>query len=398
MQIPGSAYEILDKLNSHGQQAVVVGGCVRDSLMGKVPKDWDIATSANPDEIKKIFRYTIDTGIKHGTVTVLSKGFPHEVTTFRIDGEYLDGRRPKDVTFTTDLEADLSRRDFTMNAIAYSPNFGLVDPFGGASDIEQKIIRCVGYAPDRFTEDALRMMRAIRFSAQLSFEIDAETFSAIPPLADRIKMVSIERVREELTKILVSENPNALALLMEAGLWQDDWPKIDLAKDKRGKMGKGGSSCLIAWLIKCPKEATMLYTLLAQNNVEDFLRRLKFDNKSIKEAANYSRWLWKDIPQKSYKIKIILNEIGAGHFDKLLTLREITQPHTNWEALRKCFECILQSGECYTVKDLAINGRDLIAVGVPAGEAMGNLLAKMLDAVMQDPSLNTKKNLLNFVD
>jgi len=379
MQIPRDVQYILQTLSDAGHQGVVVGGCVRDSLMGITPKDWDIATSAQPEEVKAIFRHTVDTGIAHGTVSVLINRKAYEVTTFRIDGLYIDGRRPTEVTFTTDLEEDLSRRDFTMNAIAYSPQIGIVDPFKGYADIQQKIIRCVGHAPSRFAEDALRMMRAVRFAAQLSFEIHLDTYAAILPLAERLKMVSVERIREELTKILASPNPAALPLLDETGLWI--FPEADLKR-------------AVPWLARCPKEPAMLYALLEAD--ENFMRTLKFDNNSIKETAMYTHWLFKPVLNEDYYIKIALNEMGAEKFYKLLMLKDIVAPDEIWTEIRESCDRILQAGECYTVKDLAVNGQDLISAGITPGEEMGRILLELLDRVMREPGLNDREVLIGI--
>ena len=379
MQIPKDVQEILQSLTFEGHEAVIVGGCVRDSLMGLAPKDWDIATSAQPDEVKKVFRHTVDTGIEHGTVSVIINQQAYEVTTYRIDGLYKDGRRPTEVTFTTDLEEDLSRRDFTMNAIAYSPVVGLVDPFNGVNDIKNKNIRCVGHAPSRFTEDALRMMRAIRFAAQLSFSIDPETYAAIAPLANRIQMVSVERIREELTKTLASPNPGVLPLLEETGLWF--FPKLELER-------------AVPWLTMCPKEPAMLYALLYAD--EKFMRQLKFDNHCIKETDTYTRWLTKYIPNSNYNIKVALNEMGAEQFQKLLILKNIIEPNEHWNKVRASCERILLSNECYTLKDLAVNGQDLIEIGIAPGENMGRIIAKLLDTVMKTADTNDKSALLEI--
>lgn len=218
IEIPKPAEEIIETLNSHGFEAYVVGGCVRDSLLGKKPQDWDITTSAKPQEIKTVFGRTIDTGIAHGTVTIMRGKEGYEVTTYRIDGEYEDGRHPKDVTFTSNLEEDLKRRDFTINAMAYHPRTGLIDIFEGIQDLENKKIRCVGNPMDRFTEDALRILRAVRFSAQLGFTIEPQTRAAIKNIAPNLIHISKERIQMELTKLLLSNHPNYVKLVFEYGI------------------------------------------------------------------------------------------------------------------------------------------------------------------------------------
>lgn len=204
MDIPSKAAEIIQELAAHGFEAYAVGGCVRDSILGRKPEDWDITTSARPEQVKAIFPRTVDTGIEHGTVTVLMDREHFEVTTYRVDGEYEDHRHPKEVTFTASLEEDLKRRDFTINAMAYNPETGLVDIFNGIEDLKNQVIRCVGDPGERFDEDALRILRAIRFSAQLGFQIDAATQRAMSERAKDLKEVSAERIRVELVKLLVS--------------------------------------------------------------------------------------------------------------------------------------------------------------------------------------------------
>ena len=385
IHLPKDVQYILTSLASLGYAAYVVGGCVRDSLMHISPKDWDITTSAQPHQIKAVFPHTIDTGIEHGTVTVVINQCNYEVTTFRIDGIYLDGRRPEEVVFTIDIEADLSRRDFTMNAIAYNPTTGLVDPFGGLEDINKKNIRCVGQASSRFKEDALRMMRTIRFSAQLSFDIDPETYQAIAPLSERLSLISMERVREELTKILCASNPGALTLLEEANLW----PYV-----LRGIPFHRSLSQVILWLKQCPKEPAMLYALLYADEL--FMKHLKFDNRTIKETVLYVHWIDQFIPNERYNIKKSLNVMGIKQFKNLLILKKIVQPEkeSHWEAVQATCENVLRSGECFTLRDLDIDGQTLIEAGILPGKAMGQIMVQLLDSVMIDPSLNHKKVLL----
>ena len=224
---PKYVKHILITLQSRGHAAYLVGGCVRDSILGRSPDDWDITTSAKPEQVKALFHRTVDTGLQHGTVTVLMEKEGYEVTTYRVDGEYEDGRHPKEVTFTASLEEDLKRRDFTINAMAYNPSSGLVDLFGGLEDIERKIIRCVGDPLERFTEDALRIMRAVRFSAQLGFAIEEETRKALKVLAPNLKHVSAERIQVELVKLLMSPHPDYLRVAYEAGITAEFLPEFD---------------------------------------------------------------------------------------------------------------------------------------------------------------------------
>ncbi|MGN1205583.1 MAG: CCA tRNA nucleotidyltransferase [Eubacterium sp.] len=226
MQIPDQVQWILDQLEKNGKEGYAVGGCVRDSVLGRVPKDWDITTSAKPEEVKQIFRKTIDTGIAHGTVTVMIDGMGYEVTTYRLDGEYEDHRHPKQVEYTANLEEDLKRRDFTINAMAYNPKSGIIDLFGGICDLQKKMIRCVGDARQRFSEDALRMLRGVRFAGQLGFELEDETLDAIYELAPTIQNVSKERIRVEITKLLLSKEPEKLQITEDTGLCEFFLPEF----------------------------------------------------------------------------------------------------------------------------------------------------------------------------
>lgn len=225
--LPYKVEQIIRTIQGAGFDAYAVGGCIRDSILGRTPSDWDITTSARPEEVKKLFPRTVDTGIRHGTVTVMIQKEGFEVTTYRIDGEYEDSRHPKEVTFTANLTEDLKRRDFTVNAMAYNDKEGLIDVFGGMKDIEEKIIRCVGEAAERFSEDALRVMRAVRFSAQLGYTIDEKTKDAIKELAPTLKNISAERIQTELIKIAVSPNPDYLRIAYETGVTKAIFPEFD---------------------------------------------------------------------------------------------------------------------------------------------------------------------------
>ena len=227
MNLPADVQNIINVLESNGHEAYAVGGCVRDCILGKVPHDWDITTSALPEQVKALFSHTFDTGIEHGTVTVLMNGVGYEVTTYRVDGKYEDGRHPKEVTFTASLEEDLKRRDFTINAMAYNDSRGLVDLFGGEADLQTGIIKAVGNPTERFTEDALRMLRALRFSAQLGFEIEADTYEAIKKLAPTLERISAERIQVEMVKLVTSDHPEKLRDVYDTGLSKVFFPELD---------------------------------------------------------------------------------------------------------------------------------------------------------------------------
>jgi tRNA nucleotidyltransferase (CCA-adding enzyme) len=383
--IPPEVKHILTALQSAGFEAFIVGGCVRDILRGITPKDWDIATAAIPEDIKRIFPRTFDTGIKHGTITVLQNRLPFEVTTYRIDGPYHDARRPQSVTFATRIEEDLSRRDFTMNAIAYNPQQGFVDPFDGLGDIQNKTIRCVGDPVHRFGEDALRMLRAIRFAATLGFAVDPGVLSGIQTLYKNLAKISGERIREELTRLLCGAYPSAIFLLEATGLM----PYVLQGRDYEGDLKK-----TVRRIEQSPKNEHIRLSLFFSsfNTVGTLLRNLRFDNKTIKAVGFYTRFLTTPIPDDRYEIKKLLRQLPKeASFDHLLTLREITNPTESAHVIRNTYREIHENNECYTLQNLAINGRDLAEVGFPSGKIMGDILETLLDTVMRNPSLNKKR-------
>ena len=391
IHLPYQVKHIINTLESAGYEAFIVGGCVRDAIRGVVPKDWDIATSATPAKTKILFQRTIDTGIKHGTITVLINRQPYEVTTYRIDGEYLDNRRPETVEFTGNIEDDLSRRDFTMNAIAYNPRIGFIDPFGGQDDIRMNMIRCVGDPFHRFKEDALRMLRAIRFSSATGFSVCNHLLEAISVLNQNLENISPERIREELGKLITAKHPKAVYMLHSSGL---------LPFVMRGKVYAGDLSKVISWLTKCPPIEPLrmaLFLYWANDNCDAILRNLRYDIKSIKEISLYVRMLHTPVPYSRYEIKKILREINSQDlFTNLLDLKEIIDPTQSQvlESVRQEAMDIVQKGECFTLQNLAVNGKDLSEIGIPPGKEMGYILEKLLDAVMRDPSLNSKDKLL----
>ena len=413
MNIPTNVTFILQTLEAAGYEAFIVGGCVRDIIRGVVPKDWDIATSATPAQAKPLFKRTIDTGIKHGTITVLIDKQHYEVTTYRIDGEYLDSRRPETVQFTGSIEDDLARRDFTMNAIAYNPARGFVDPFGGRGDIARKIIRCVGEPAHRFKEDALRVLRAVRFAGTTGFAICSETLNAVAKLAPNLQNISPERVREELGKLVTSPNPGAVELLYTTGLMPyiiHDHNGRPQAAPTNTTPGRGrdtsptpvGANCvrpdvnpsLFTWLHSCPTHEPMRMALFLHDtgpNCENILRTLRFDNNSIKEITLYVKNLHAPLPQTRYEIKKLLRNIPQELFMNLLTLQAIIDP-AKTDALKNIrieTADIIQKHECYTLRDLAVNGDMLAQAGIPRGKVMGDILESLLDTVMCNPEMNT---------
>lgn len=389
MRIPEAAEQIIEQLNQAGFEAYVVGGCVRDTLLGKEPEDWDITTSAKPEQVKGIFGRTIDTGIQHGTVTIMKGKEGFEVTTYRIDGEYEDGRHPKSVEFTANLVEDLKRRDFTINAMAYSHALGLVDAFGGIEDLEQHRIRCVGNPLDRFTEDALRILRAIRFSAQLGFEIEAETKAAISRLAPNLVHVSKERVQVELTKLLLSANPDFIQMVFETGIS----PYISESFDSL-------PSGQIAVSSRLPSEKSIRWAALLRLGSEEtavrILKDLRMDNDTIAKARTLVAWWNKPIAEDKAEIRRIMSQMTPESYDDLLRLK---QEHTQEPLIqvKRLSEEIRQSGDCISRKMLAVTGGDLIQAGMKPGKAMGETLDRLFQLVLEHPEYNTKEYLLQQI-
>ena len=373
---------LIKTLEEHGHTAYIVGGCVRDILMGKTPKDWDIATSAKPDEIKAIFNKTIDTGIKHGTVSVMIKNTRYEVTTYRQDGEYTDLRRPDDVKFVSDIVLDLSRRDFTINAIAYNPRTGIVDPFLGQDDIKHKIIRCVGYPVMRFNEDALRMLRALRFAAVLDFDIQEDVICAIKVLSHNIKYISPERIKDELCKLICGTN---IILLKTTGL-------LEHIIEYKGDLQENAD-----FIKKCPVDINMRLSLfLKDENAYEILKGLRFDNKSIKEICMYVSYFNINIKLCRVDIKKHLRNIPLEWFFNILLLKQIVFSIETDEYISIAND-IIQKKECFTIKGLAVNGNDLKEYGL-TGKDIGQGLEFLLDMVIHSPEMNTKELLLKCLD
>ena len=393
INIPANVNFILTTLQNHGHTGFIVGGCVRDALMGVSPTDWDITTSATPVEVKALFARTIDTGLQHGTVTVLIDKTPYEVTTYRIDGQYIDGRRPLSVEFVTDIVADLSRRDFTMNAIAYSPSTGFVDPFHGQVDINQRRICCVGDPVHRFGEDALRMLRAIRFSATTGFSVCHHVERAIGMLAQHIAQVSPERIRVELGKLLQGKNPAAAALLYHTGL-------LATIIGRNTTPPKETWAQTLEWIAKCPPVEAMRLALFfhwAREGVAQMLRALRFENALVKETAHYVALLFEGIPTTDYHLKKWLRHIPKNMVENIFTLHTIVHPQ-NIPAIHLAQENLKQikaTNGCYTLKDLAINGRHLAQMGLSQGQEIGEALELLLDFVLQHPEKNEKEVLEN---
>jgi tRNA nucleotidyltransferase (CCA-adding enzyme) len=408
MQLPEDVRNIIETIEKNGCEAYAVGGCVRDSLLGKTPSDWDITTSALPMQVKAMFRRTVDTGIKHGTVTVMVGKCGYEVTTYRIDGEYRDARHPENVEFAVNLSEDLKRRDFTINAMAYNEKNGLVDEFDGQKDLKAGIVRCVGDPVERFTEDALRMMRAVRFSAQLSFSIDEATYKAIERLAANISKVSMERIQVELTKTLVSDNPQKVELYHRTGIFSYVLPEVAAIFDGRYRQ------TTLSMLSHTGNTAVLRYAALL-NSLEpqqaaSVLRELKLDNHTIDSVRAIIQNSKSNIEENEPAIREALNRYGRELLENLLVHDEaltiakeestgimLLGRHNHLKAVRQMLNDIIARGDCVTVKDLDITGNDLIEYGLK-GQEIGRVLNELLRVVMDNPKLNDKATLLAMLE
>ena len=388
LQIPSKVAVILDTLQNHGYEAYAVGGCVRDTLLGRVPDDWDITTSARPEEVKELFRRTVDTGLQHGTVTVLLGEEGFEVTTYRIDGEYTDHRHPAEVAYASQLSEDLMRRDFTINAMAYNEQTGLVDLFDGIADIHRKVIRCVGEPMERFTEDALRIMRAVRFSAQLGFTIEEKTWAALKELAPTLVHVSQERIQVELVKLLVSSHPHYVKNLQDAGILAVILPELGEVRQDRLKHLQ---------VLPADKKLRLAALLLplGDKKAKAVLRRLKFDNDTISTVGRLIRWYDRDFEPGLLDMRHGLNEIGDDLMEQLLQFQEYRHPV---EEARKSFSEVVRLGQCYQLKQLALTGNDLIAMGIKPGRQIGEYLHACLELVLDEPDKNEKAYLRTYVE
>ncbi len=381
--MPPQVERILEKLNEKGFEAYAVGGCVRDSLLGRQPKDWDITTSARPEQVKSLFRRTIDTGILHGTVTVMLDGAGYEVTTYRVDGEYADGRHPKQVVFTPDLLEDLKRRDFTINAMAYSHKTGIVDAFGGTKDLDGRLIRCVGNPVERFEEDALRILRAIRFSAQLDFSIEKETCSAVMRIAPNLSKVSKERIQAELTSLLQSGHPEKIKKVYEMGISQYISPAFSQVPWQSFQVPDSLSSeKYVRW--------GAFLRMAGPDMAVQVLKELKMDLDTISRVRVLAAWADREVKAEAEEVRRAMSRMLPEVWDVLAELNGYG------ERVRCLTEEIRDRGDCLDLKHLAVNGQDLIAVGIRPGKEMGRALEELLDRVLENPERNQKEVLLEY--
>lgn len=438
IEIPKSVRIIIDILENNGFEAFAVGGCVRDTILNRNPQDWDITTSALPNQVKALFHRTLDTGIKHGTVTVMINRVGYEVTTYRIDGEYNDSRHPESVEFTSDLIEDLKRRDFTINAMAYNPKVGIVDAFDGVSDIQNKIIRCVGNPEERFGEDALRILRAVRFSAQLGFDIDDNTMEAMHKLSSDLKNISAERIQTELEKLIMSNNPDKLITAYNAGITKVILPEFDRMMEcsqntPYHKYNVGEHTIKV--MENIPQDRLMRWTALLHDVAKpasmvidkkngrthfkghaeagsemavNIMRRLKMDNKTIKTAARLIS-CHDDRPVENgctpEAVRRSVHKIGKDIYGQYLQMvdadfqgkSDYGKEHGYDDYLYVCgqFDEIMKNNIATSSKEIDISGKDLIALGSPTGSIIGDILDELLEMVLINPEANTHENLIN---
>ena len=391
--LPTKVKQIISRLEKADFEAYAVGGCVRDSILGRSPEDWDITTSAKPEEVKKLFSTTIDTGLQHGTVTVVIEKEGFEVTTFRLDGDYTDGRHPDRVAFTSSLTEDLRRRDFTINAMAYSEKRGLIDEFDGERDLEDGIIRAVGDACERFSEDALRMLRAIRFAGQLNFKIADETFDAIKELSPNIAKVSVERIAKELEKLLLSGNPEYIALVYETGIFSVIAPEVAMLFEN------GEISASIKALSRASfPEKKELYQIrlaiflegLGADKAAKLLKRLKLDNDTINTVKKLLELSLREVENNETDMRRTVKEAGHKMMPLLLEMRRAKGLKDN----KEMYQTVIDNGYCTSISELNINGKDLMDAGIPKGALIGSTLERLLELVIEKPELNTRESLL----
>lgn len=434
--LPDKVKWIIDTLVGAGYEAYAVGGCIRDSILGRTPGDWDITTSASPFQVKELFPRTVDTGIQHGTVTVMEGKEGFEVTTYRIDGEYDDFRHPREVTFTSSLEEDLKRRDFTINAMAYNEEDGLIDIFGGIRDIEGKVIRCVGEPKERFTEDALRMMRAVRFAAQLGFAIEEGTKAAIARLAPNLAGISAERIQAELVKLLVSSHPEEMRTVYETGMSRVFLPEFDdmmgTPQNNRYHCYPVGEHAIVAMQnIRADKilRLTMLLHDVAKpvcKNVDKdgiyhfyghaeagarmakgILRRLKFDNHTITRVCALILWHDNMPALQEASVRRAVHRVGLEQYPALFEVqRADAMAKSDYRrsekldaigAYERIYREVMEKRQCLTVGELAVDGSDLIALGMKPGREIGEMLQFLLEHVLEHPQDNATEILKNLV-
>jgi putative nucleotidyltransferase with HDIG domain len=435
--IPALLREIAAVFNAHGKQVFLVGGAVRDILRGAEYADWDLASDARPEDVMRMFSAVIPTGIKHGTVTIRYKKHSVEVTTLRTDGAYADGRHPDSVYYTSSIEEDLGRRDFTINAVAaVLPEGRIIDPFGGRRDLEKKLIRCVGRAADRLNEDGLRALRAFRFASQLGFDVDGELLAAIRERPVMITPVSMERIKAEFDKIIASEKPSAALLLMEQcgllrlvlpeltrcrGVEQKGYHRFDvlthslLACDYAARSACKKTVRLAALFHDTGKPLTAKpgdngvwtfynHEVLSADITRKMMTRLRYSNAEIDETVHLVREHMFNYTDSwgSGAVRRFVRRVGEENLSALFDLRRadsfgmfgVEPPPEMLLDFRRRIDSVLAAGRALSLKDLAVNGRDLMEAGIPSGKKLGIILQNLLEAVLEDPEMNTREKLL----
>lgn len=434
INIPDNVKYILNTLQEHNYEAYIVGGCVRDSMLNRQPNDWDITTNAKPEEIINLFDKTIPTGIEHGTVTVIVNKEGYEITTYRIDGEYKDNRHPSKVEFVSDLKKDLARRDFTFNSMAYNDKSGLIDYFGGEEDLRNQFIRCVGNSYDRFEEDALRMLRAVRFSAQLGFSLSCNIEMAIKLLHYDLEEISIERIRSEFNKILLSDS-SKVSKLIELGIIDYIIPEIRCMKNfnqnnpyhdldllnhsiKSMNIIENKLHLKLAMLLHdigkinvrtTDKDGISHYYGHAKESIlitEQILKRMKYDNDTINKVLTLIKYHDYTLKSRS-SIKKMLNKIGQSLLRDLIRVQwsDILAQNPvyakerliNLFSVEKILLDIIKEKECFSIKDLAVNGKDLIELGYRQGKEIGYILNQLLQMVIENNSINEREKLIKII-
>ena len=436
IQIPNQVKILLDQLEGCGYKAYIVGGCVRDSILARTPNDWDICTSATPHQMLKVFQdfKVVETGWKHGTITVILENKHYEITTLRVDGDYSDNRRPDYVKFTKDIIEDLSRRDFTINAMAYNDREGMIDPFGGVNDLAGGIIKCVGVADERFQEDGLRILRAIRFATQLNFTLDKETYISICNNNHLLENISAERIREEFNKILLTKTPSSgLILLLDVGILEIIIPELmdsvnfDQHNPHHTKNVFDHTLCVLD-NIESKLElrlAALLHDIGKPNTFKlddegighfyghhkvsaimcrEIMSRLRYSNKEIEyvSALIDHHMIWYEKINATIA-KRFINKIGKDKledfFKLLIADRMATKPSYDLEDIYKLkLECekVLSEQQPLSIKDLEVNGYHLMEIGIPQGQEVGKMLNSLLKVVLEYPSMNNKEKLLKL--